>query len=405
MTWDETTIGECCKVVGGSTPRRNNPDFWDGDIPWVTPKDISDLETPFISETPEQITRQGYESCSTDLLPEGTVLLSSRAPIGLVAIVARKMCTNQGFKSLIPSERVDSLYLYHYLKSSKDRLQNMGNGSTFKEISKEVTERITIPLPPLDTQKKIAAVLDKADSIRRKRKQVIAKLDELLKSVFLEMFGNPVTNPKGWDTRPLGNFFAEKPRIGTITPASPDVGDYRIVRVGEIGDYRIDVNQCARIQLSAADAERFRLSAGDFVLARAIGSEDHLGKSSVVSSASDDLVFDSHVMRLRFLQDMVHPTFFWHWLKSQGGRHRFMKEGGRTAVQFNINAEQVGRIIIPLPPIQEQKQFVLVAEKLTHGCKESVTVQLQEAENLLKSLLQRAFKGEIEFNDKVLQTA
>ncbi|MCB1168184.1 MAG: restriction endonuclease subunit S, partial [Leptospiraceae bacterium] len=205
MSWPVVQISEIAEIVGGSTPSRNRPEYWDGDIAWATPKDLSNIEGPILEDTPQRISQAGFDSCSTYLLPKGSVLLSSRAPIGLVAIAGRAMCTNQGFKSFVLNGRLDPLYLYHFLKMSRSSLEAMGSGSTFKEISKAATARIQIPLPPLDIQKKIAAVLDKADSIRRKRKQVLSKLDELLQSVFLDMFGDPVTNPKGWEVKKLGD--------------------------------------------------------------------------------------------------------------------------------------------------------------------------------------------------------
>lgn len=119
-------------------------------------------------------------------------MFSSRAPIGLVAIAGRPMCTNQGFKSLIPGPEVDSGFLYYALKRLVPQIQAMGNGATFKEVSKEVMERVELPLPKsVSEQRRIAAILDKADAIRRKRRQALAETDTLLRSVFLDMFGDP----------------------------------------------------------------------------------------------------------------------------------------------------------------------------------------------------------------------
>jgi type I restriction enzyme, S subunit len=109
-------LGDVCQVLSGSTPKRNKPEFWDGNIPWVTPKEIGDLRTPYLEDSLEKITDLGYKSCSTTMLPTNSVLLSSRAPIGLLAINKIRVCTNQGFKSLIPSSEVHTEYLYYCLK-------------------------------------------------------------------------------------------------------------------------------------------------------------------------------------------------------------------------------------------------------------------------------------------------
>ncbi len=199
MSWPMVKLKDCCNVVGGATPKRNVPEYWSSkDVAWVTPKDISTLDNKVLTDAPEYISQLGYNKSATYILPHGSILLTSRAPIGNVAIVGREMCTNQGFKSLVPSDRVDSTYLYYCMAAFSNRLEALGNGATFREVSKKTVEDFEIPLPPLDEQKRIAAILDKADAIRRKRQQAIQLADDFLRSVFLDMFGDPVTNPKGF---------------------------------------------------------------------------------------------------------------------------------------------------------------------------------------------------------------
>ena len=204
MSWPMVKLKDCCTVVGGATPKRNISEYWDSrDVPWVTPKDISKLSNKVLDDAPEYISQIGFDKCATYLLPKGSVLLTSRAPIGNVAIAGRDMCTNQGFKSLVPSDCIDSTYLYYCMLMHSPKLEALGNGATFKEVSKKIVEEFEIPLPPLAEQKRIASILDKADAIRRKRQQAIELADEFLRAVFLDMFGDPVMNPKGWELKPL----------------------------------------------------------------------------------------------------------------------------------------------------------------------------------------------------------
>jgi type I restriction enzyme S subunit len=206
-------LKDCCNVVGGATPRRDIAEYWDyKDIPWITPKDVSNLNNPVLEDAPEYISKKGFKSCSTYLLPKGSVLLTSRAPIGNVAIAGRDMCTNQGFKSLVPSDDIDSTYLYYCMLAYSEKLQVLGNGATFKEVSKKIVEEFEIPLPPLDEQKRIATILDKADSLRRKRQQASQLADEFLRAVFLDLFGDPVTNPKGWKAGVFNNICVINPK-------------------------------------------------------------------------------------------------------------------------------------------------------------------------------------------------
>jgi type I restriction enzyme, S subunit len=201
-----TTLGECCEIVSGATPSTTNPIYWDGDIEWATPKDLSELNDKYISRTGRRITKEGLESCAAVVLPPHSVLFSSRAPIGYVAINGVPMATNQGFKNFVPrTNEVTSSFLYHWLRAHKDYLESLGNGATFKEVSKAVVSRIEIDLPPLSVQRRIADILDKADAIHRRRDASIPLADELLRSAFIDMFGDPLTNPKNWRRDTLGN--------------------------------------------------------------------------------------------------------------------------------------------------------------------------------------------------------
>ena len=205
MKWLVATIGEVCEVVSGATPKTDRPQFWDGDVPWVTPKDLSQLGQKYLSDTQRRITEAGLKSCSATMLPAQSVLLSSRAPIGLVAINKLPVCTNQGFKSLVP--RIDLIwpdFLFWWLRAQEKHIQSRGRGATFKEVSKKIVEDLQIPIPPVDEQKRIAEILDKADALRAKRRVALAQLDTLTQSIFLDMFGDPVTNPMKWTTSTLG---------------------------------------------------------------------------------------------------------------------------------------------------------------------------------------------------------
>lgn len=135
--WEAKKLEEISEICNGATPSTINDDNYGGDIIWITPKDLSDQKSKFTSGGERRITQQGYDSCSTRMLPPGTILMSSRAPIGLLSIALCELCTNQGFKSIIPNELSDNLYLYYYLKTHMKQIEQMGSGTTFKEVSRE----------------------------------------------------------------------------------------------------------------------------------------------------------------------------------------------------------------------------------------------------------------------------
>lgn len=148
-------LKECTTIFNGSTPSTTISAYWDGNIPWITPKDLSNFRGRFISNGERNITEEGYNSCSTKLLPKNTILLTSRAPIGYLAIANNEMCTNQGFKSLVCNNKVSPLYLYYWLSTKIEYLKSISGGATFKELSKESLENVQIDLPILSTQQHI----------------------------------------------------------------------------------------------------------------------------------------------------------------------------------------------------------------------------------------------------------
>ena len=192
-------LGDICEIVSGSTPKTNVKEYWDGDVKWITPAELND-EIYIITDSDRKITELGVKKTGLTSFPEGTVILSSRAPIGKVAIAGCKMYCNQGFKNLICSEKIDNRYLYWFLKGNTALLQSLGRGATFKEISKTIVANIEINVPDKEMQRQVVDNLEKISKIIRLRKQELQKLNEIIKARFVEMFGDPILNDKGFPT-------------------------------------------------------------------------------------------------------------------------------------------------------------------------------------------------------------
>ncbi|MCM1439952.1 MAG: restriction endonuclease subunit S, partial [Roseburia sp.] len=157
-------IKDICKIVNGATPSTSCPEYWDGNISWLTPKDLSGYTKRYISCGERSITQQGYNSCSTTLVPRDTILLTSRAPIGYLAMAGTEVCTNQGFKSIIcDKHKVKPFYLFYWLQTHIDYLKSISNGATFKELSKDALENVKISLPDLSTQQHIVDTIGSVD--------------------------------------------------------------------------------------------------------------------------------------------------------------------------------------------------------------------------------------------------
>ena len=189
MEWKEVTLSEIGTIVGGATPSTKNTSFYDGNIPWLTPKDLSVNSNKYILRGERNITEAGFKSCSCKMLPKGSVLFSSRAPIGYVAITANDMCTNQGFKSVIPNEETDSEFLYYLLKYNKDNIASQGSGTTFAEVSGKTMKEIEVMVPKeTDDQRRIASILSSLDRKIELNNKINADLEEMAQAIFKNWF-------------------------------------------------------------------------------------------------------------------------------------------------------------------------------------------------------------------------
>lgn len=180
--WIWTRLGDITNVVSGGTPSTSKEEYYNGNIPWITPKDLSNYKEKYILNGARNITEEGLKKSSAVLLPINSVLMSSRAPIGYVVINKKEVSTNQGFKSFTPSISYIPEYLYHYLKKSKNYLESIATGTTFKELSGDKAKKIIFPLPPLEEQKEIVRVLDKVFEEENKIDKLL-KLEELIEAL------------------------------------------------------------------------------------------------------------------------------------------------------------------------------------------------------------------------------
>lgn len=178
-------LGEIGRILNGSTPSTLDAENYDGDIVWVTPKDLSDQKSKYFYKGERNITQKGYDSCSTQMIPANNILMSSRAPIGLLAINKVDCCTNQGFKNIILDKTISDVdYMYYYLKYHIKEVEALGSGTTFKEVSKISFEKYEISLPDLDIQQKIASVLSSLDSKIALNRRINAKLEQMAKRLY-----------------------------------------------------------------------------------------------------------------------------------------------------------------------------------------------------------------------------
>ena len=372
-------IQECCNIFNGSTPSRNKKEFWDGDISWFTPKDLSGLESKYIEDSPEYITKEGYNSCSTTLVPIGSLLFTSRAPIGHIAINKKEACTNQGFKTLVPKDGVDVEYLYYVLKKNVPQLQDLGNGATFKELSKATISKFKIPLPPLDQQKKIAAILDAADAYRQKTKALIEKYDELTQSLFLDMFGD-----NNGDLTKLGKVIKT---VGGGTP-SKDIerywnGEIPWASVKDLKSDRLNKTQDSITQSGVDNSATRVVPKGSLIVATRMA----VGKATICEM---DVAINQDLKAIEIIGE-INTTYLLYLFKSKESYFDSVSSG---ATVKGIKIEHIMNLNVNLPDYSNQNQFAERVQAIEEQ-KAQAEASLTQAEDLFNSLLQRAFKGEL----------
>ncbi|QXC60783.1 restriction endonuclease subunit S [Aquihabitans sp. G128] len=389
--WTTTTLGEIAQIVSGATPKTTVPEYWDGGIPWATPRDLSDLEGATISATPRTLSESGLRSCTASLLPVGSVLLSSRAPIGHVAINTVPMATNQGFKSFIPHPSVvDANFLYWWLKRNRPLLESLGNGATFKELSKRVTAGIPIDLPPIVEQRRIASVLDAASSLRAKRFQALVKFDTLVEAIFFKTFGTPGVNPKGYEVVPMVELVdAHRPiTYGILKPGDDVAAGVPYVRVVDMIDHSIDVSRLRRTTPEISQQYKRSLLARDDLVMSIRG---HVGRLAIVGDDAVGANITQDTARLAISR--ANPRYVLECLRTPD-LQRWMSGFTKGAAVRGINLTDVKRIPVPLPPRSEQDLFAEQALE-AQGQRAAHLASQRKLDVLFASLQQRAFRGEL----------
>ena len=231
--WKEYKLHEIGRIVGGATPPTKDSANYDGEISWITPKDLSNFTGRYIQKGERSITQKGFESSSCQILPKGSILFSSRAPIGYIAIAANELCTNQGFKSIIPDNNlVNNLFLYYLLKYNKEEIEGLGSGTTFKEVSAKVMQNFDIKIPSIQTQKEIADILSSLDDRIELNRRINDNLEQQAQALFKSWFvDNPDSNWKKISLSEVASF------VGGYSYTGKELTDFSNVAMATIKNF------------------------------------------------------------------------------------------------------------------------------------------------------------------------
>ncbi len=380
-------LGDIGTIITGNTPKTSDKRNYDSnDICFVKPSDISETELTIISHTEYHIAE--YARAKSRILPAESILVTCIGIIGKVAINNTECAFNQQINAIIPNiEKCDSKYLAYAIQYARPQLQSIANAPVLPILNKSQFSDLKIKLPRLDEQRKTAAVLDKVTDLIAKRYQQLDKLDLLVKSKFIEMFGDPIANPMKWETSRLADLGSCK--NGMNFHAGDSGIELNCLGVGDFKDLAVidDTSVLPRISLNEEPSEEYLLQDGDIVFVRSNGNKMLVGRCLAVYPQGLKTTFSGFCIRYRLTSGVVNTVYLLHLLKTTSARQKLV---GRGANIQNLNQKILGELMIPVPPMKLQNEFdnfVRQADKSKFAIQQS----LDKLETLKKSLMQQYF--------------
>lgn len=383
-------LGEICEIVSGSTPKTGVPEYWDGDIRWITPAELND-DSYIINDSVRKITELGVKKTGLSPFPVGTVILSSRAPIGKVAIAGCEMYCNQGFKNLICSDKINNRYLFWFLKGNTEYLNSLGRGATFKEISKQIVSSIEINVPNIKEQENAVNVLEHVSGIIRSRKQELQMLDELVTARFVEMFGDPVHNTANLPVLPMTEVceIIDGDR-GKNYPKQEDFFEEEyclFLNAKNVTNHGFDFSECMFVTKEKDESLRKgKLKRGDVVLT----TRGTLGNLAFYTDVVpyENVRINSGMVILRMNKQIIDEGFFIEQFRMQVDDIKKTIASGSAQPQLPIST--MNKIFVIMPDIKEQKLFSYFVTQVDKS-KAVVQKSLDKMQLLFDSLMQQYF--------------
>lgn len=355
-------LGELVEIVAGGTPSKANPEYWGGGIPWASVKDLKSSE---LAEASDYITMLGLEKSAAQIIPAGAVIVSVRGVLGKVAVNSVDMAISQELKALLVKDesKLSASYLMLFLQAQAAFIEKQAQGATVKAITLDFLRGFEVPLPPLVEQQRIVAILEQADSIRKKRKKVMGMADDLLRSVFLEFFGEPNLNSKSWDTK-LWQDTVEVISGRNQRSVEDESGVYSVCGAGGIisraTDWLVEENSVI------------------------IGRRGRINKPTLMRERcwNNDTTFGLQPAR----KILSHNYLYWFC------RFFDFEKLSKGAATPSLSKVDLLKIQMPIPPIELQREFDAIVDKVDGFTK---TTPKFDANALFLSISQKAFLGKL----------
>ncbi|MHB9285958.1 restriction endonuclease subunit S [Halobacteriales archaeon Cl-PHB] len=400
QSWELYPLKEVGEIAGRTAPEKDDSECWDGEIPWATPSEITSLTGPTISDTEEHLTDDALEKVSSNLLPPASVLLTTRATIGECAVNTVEMTTNQGFKNLIPGDRLGTWYAYYRLENEGDYLASLSKGSTFPEVGKDTVKNFVVPVPPLEEQRKIASILYNVDQAIQKTEEIIDKWEKVKSGLLQDIFRYGIDSngqlrsheddscqktkyglvPEGWEITPLKNIVPDNASItyGIVKPGEHHSGGVPVVKVENITDGNVQTNDLLHTDPDIHEKyDRAELKEGDLLFT----IRGTVGRMAFVPESLEGGNLTQDTARIRV--NGANPRFVRYYLETSTPNNYFERHTKGQAVQ-GINLEDLQEVPVHLPSREEQERIVEILD--TH-------TDLIQGEREYRDQLQRLKQG------------
>jgi restriction endonuclease S subunit len=395
--WEIVNLGnkEFFKRYGGGTPKRDKREYWmGGAIPWVTNNELEENKINYMFSTKEKITEKGLKNSSATLIPERSVLLSCTASIGKVGINEIKLATNQQFNSYVCSgNRVLPEFLAYFFLTIKQQLEKIAGTTTFRHIIIPNLEKVNVPLPSLEEQKQIVEILQFADHLREKIKEAKELSDKIVMSEFFDMFGDPATNPKGWEVKKLSEIADINPR-NLLSESWNDEKEVGFIPMENIDEEIGEIRRVGIKELNQVRSGKTRFKEKDVLFAKITPCVENK-KVALVRNLPSEIGFGStefHVLRAK--DDITVPNFLLYLARTDYVREQAISSMTGTSGRKRVPASFLKNFDVPLPSLDLQQEFAEIVSKLEDKRKKMEEAE-EKLEMLYQILLKQAFTGKL----------
>jgi type I restriction enzyme S subunit len=414
--WTTARVKDCFRIVNGATPRSDVPEYWDGDVVWVTPADLSGADGWHIASSQRSLSTAGLEACAATIVPPGSIIVSTRAPIGSIGIAAVPLCTNQGCRALVPHPGSETRFHAYALTAFTPQLNLHGRGTTFLELSGDALGAFPVCAPPPAEQRAIAAFLDrecgKMDALVAEQERLIALLKEKRQAVISHAVTKgldptaPMKDsgvawlgqvPAHWEVKRLK--FVATVQTGVAKGrelSGTDVIEVPYLRVANVQDGYIDLDDVASMQIGRDELNRYALQAGD-VLMNEGGDFDKLGRGQVWEGQLHPCIHQNHVFAVR--PHSVEPEWLALITTADCGRFFFMSRSKQSTNLASISSSNLMELPLCVPP-KAERQTILSALEFTMARLDEMRAESERAIALLKerraALISAAVTGKID---------